>query len=354
VKKKALLICPHFFEKGGVSYYNSIIKKNFQSDRIGLDSYHIGRNSRWKKSRLRIVKSLYDLKALNKKIPNYDLIIINPSLHIKSIIRDGVFHFLAKNIHKKRTIVFFHGWDLKIEKIINNYGKRLFKKMFTFDKGIVLSGNFRKCIIKWGYDADRVVVETTSFEQSQADIANNINNVIFLSRLASGKGTMIAIKAIENVSKEFQQIRLFVVGDGERLKACKQYVNKNSLQKYIKFTGWLQGSKKHSCIQKCGIMLFPTRLEEGMPISILEGMGAGLAIVTRPIGGIKDLLTDGINGFMLKTLNPDIFAEKIKWLLKNPIQWEKISEMNRRQALQKFEIKNVIKRMEQMYYETAN
>jgi glycosyltransferase involved in cell wall biosynthesis len=98
-------------------------------------------------------------------------------------------------------------------------------------------------------------------------------------------------------------------------------------------------------------MIYPTSYGEGLPISLLEGMGMGHAIITRPVAGIPDILQDRINGFLVSSQKPQDFADKIKYLLNNRSVWQIISQRNKRQAQEKFEIKSVVKRLDTLFEE---
>ena len=148
------------------------------------------------------------------------------------------------------------------------------------------------------------------------------------------------------VADEFPEVKLFMVGDGALSQELKTYVSKRGLDHHVEFTGWLEGEQKYRLLSQCGIMLLPS-CSEGMPNSLLEGMGMGLAIVSRPVGGIPEIVTDGDNGFLVESLRPADFADKLRFLLSDKDAWEKISLRNRRTAEKKFEIQRVVKRLEQ-------
>lgn len=352
-KKKVLVLCPHPSEKGGVANYYSLVRKHFISEKVFLAFYYTGKEYHKKRHRNRVLKTLFDLFSIIKILPHYNLIVLNPSLDPKAVVRDGVFHFVAKRIFHRKTLVFFRGWIPEFERILDNYGKNLFKWFFNFDKALVLSKQFRKTLILWGGDPKAVSLETTTCEQHEFEVNKDPFKIIFLSRLTKGKGCLEAIQAIEILVKEFPNVKLFMVGEGEMKCELLKYVINHDLGKNVEFTGWLEGEKKYSLLSQCGIMLYPTYYGEGMPNNLLEGMGMGLAAVTRPVAGIPDIFVDGENGFLIESLNPNDFAMKVKFLFQNKDVWQTISERNRQIAKERFEISNVVKRLEQLYFEMS-
>lgn len=353
MKKKVLVLCPEQNAKGGVAHYYSLIDRYFTSERLTLAFYHTGKpaNTGYKNSR--ILKSLFDTLYLIKTIPDYDLIVLNPSLDAKSIIRDGTYNFIAKKLYSKRTLILFHGWNRKTEKLISSTSKGLFRYFFHSDKVLVLAKQFRNVLIEWGFPPDKIEMETTIYEHFEVQAQKDPYKIIFLSRFAEGKGCLEAIQAVEILVGEFPEIKLYMSGTGPLAPKMKEYVTNHNLDKNIEFTGWIEGPKKYTLLRQCGIMLFPTNYGEGMPICIIEGMGMGLAVITRPVAGLVDIITNDINGYLVESVEPEAFAEVIRNLLKDRDLWEKISLHNEDIAKRKFEATSVVKRLEQTYFELA-
>ncbi|WP_223910412.1 glycosyltransferase family 4 protein [Geobacter sp. AOG1] len=301
-----------------------------------------------------MIKTFKDLFLLAGLVRNYDLVVINPSLDAKAVIRDGIYHILVKRIMQKKTLVFFHGWDLEFEQKIDRYFKRVFKTIFNFDRSLVLARLFKDKLISWGFHPEKIDIETTVYEHYDLTLECDVNKIVFLSRFVREKGCMVAIQIVEILSKQFPEIKLFMAGDGPMASELKEYVRSSGLVKYVEFTGWLEGIEKHRLLKLCGIMLYPTAFGEGLPICLLEGMGTGLAIVTRPVAGIPDIFEEGENGFLIESLNLDDYVEKIRFLLNNKKVWQEISNNNRKKAIERFEIRSVAKRLDRLYYEVAH
>jgi glycosyltransferase involved in cell wall biosynthesis len=350
-KISVLILCPHPSGRGGVADYYRILRDHFHSDKIELHFYYTGKDFSDHLYQNRVFKSASDLLALLKELRGKDLVVLNPSLDPKAVIRDGVFHFIAKSLFRKKTLVFFHGWIPDFEEIIERYFNALFKLFFDFNRALVLASQFRNALIRWGYVPGRISLETTLYEHHEYDVYKNRFNIIFLSRFSKEKGCLEAIQTIEMLVDEFPEVKLFMAGDGEMMPVLEQYVTNRSLEKHVKFTGWLKGDEKYLLLHQCGIMLFPTSYGEGMPISIIEGMGAGLAIVTRPVAGIPAILTDLINGYLLESLRPCDYAIKLRYLFQNEDVWQNISNRNKLKAVERFEAGNVAKRIERLYWD---
>ena len=354
-KKEVLILCPNLSMKGGVAYYYSLLKKYFYSNFINLHFFFIGNEKTNISFYSRVLKSIFDLFKLFKHLSKFDLIILNPSLDPKALFRDGLIHLFAKLIYRKKSIIFFHGWTPKYEQLINKVFSKSFKLIFKANRNIVLAKQFKNKFIDWGFDPKLIIVGNTLFEYpSNFELNNSPNNIVFLSRFDKRKGCLTAIKTIEQLIHEFPKIKLYMVGDGVLLPKLKEYVNQHNLIKFIKFTGWLNGRQKYEILAKSGIMLYPTNYGEGMPISILEGMGFGLAIISRPVAGIPDIIIDGMNGFLIYSNNPSDFASKIKTIITNYNLWKTFSDTNIETANSKFNILKEIKKIEKIYYDSAS
>jgi glycosyltransferase involved in cell wall biosynthesis len=354
-KKPVLILCPDPAERGGVADYYKLVRKYFRSDRIELEFYYTGKsrksaNGIWNN---RILKFGKDFFSLMRVMDSKELIVFNPSLDRRAVIRDGIYHFLAKRVYRKKTLVFFHGWNLRFERSIGKYATNLFRMMFNFDRGLILASQFKNTMVGWGYNPGCLTVETTIYEAYDHCPEKDYRKVVFLSRFEPHKGCLEAIKAVEIVSKQRSDVRLYMVGDGTLSQQLKEYVESHRLGDNIVFTGWLEGEGKYQLLKSCGIMLYPTSYGEGMPICLLEGMGMGLVVVTRPVAGIRDIIEDGRNGFLVESTNPEAFAERLQYILGNAAVCESVSRNSEMEAELRFEIRNVTKRIEQIYFETG-
>lgn len=346
-KPRVLVLCPPPEESGGVAHYYSLVSKHFRSDALNLEFFYTGSRSA-SSGGGRSFQPLVDLAALQKTLPRHDLVVLNPSLDPKSLIRDGVYHLVAR-LNGRKTIVFFRGWSPKWEGVIERYAQGLFRRVFAADRLVVLCSRFGERLTSWGVPGATIVQETTTYEHHDCEVVNDPRRIVFLSRFAQGKGCLIAIKTLERLLPRFPELKLYMVGDGELRSELAAYVQQRGLAAHVEFTGWLSGEPKCRLLAQCGIMLFPTDYGEGMPNALVEGMGMGMAIVSRPVAGIADIIADGENGFLVPSLDPTDFADRVAALLDDPGLWQAISQCNRKLGRERFSITSVVARLESLY-----
>lgn len=304
---RALILSRDYRSIGGVVNVNNTMIANF-SKKIIAERFIIGRRRGKNSIYLRVIQAFDDaahlaIKVIKKK---YNLIHINPSIRIFSLFRDGLFIVTLRCIGFKNIIIFFHGWNSKIIKLINKHLilRRLFMKIFANAKAIiVLALSFKQELVDTGISTSKIHVLTTMFRK---DIFKNImpanfknhHYLLFLSRIVKEKGIYELVDAFESLRCDYNDLKLIFAGDGPDLKALTEYVYKKNLRNSVFFPGYVRDSAKAKVLLESDIYILPS-YNEGCPVSLLEAMAGGLAVVTTPVGGIFDIIEDNVNGILL-------------------------------------------------------
>ena len=138
---------------------------------------------------------------------------------------------------------------------------------------------------------------------------HKIKTILFLSTISKNKGIYEAINTFKLINKRNPDIKYIVAGDGPELKNIKMSLGKD-IKQMITFTGYVSGSDKENIFLKSDLYIFPSYYE-GMPISLLEAMGSGLPVICSDAGAIPDFFENGKMGYMIKELDPNVYANKI-------------------------------------------
>ncbi len=306
-----------------------------------------------------ILRLLSDYKSIWNALRIKDLMIINPSLNINCIYRDGISALISKKKNKK-LIVFFRGWDPKVEQraeksiFLRNWLKHTLLKA---DHIIVLSSRFKEKLIEWGYKKE-ITIETTLVDENLLNGFDHkhknvrINNLLFLSAVSKSKGIMEALDAFYLLKKKNPELTFHIAGAGKATLTVKEKINIQRITG-VNLLGYITGKDKAKAFRNADLFLFPS-YHEGMPNAVLEAMAFGLPVITTRVGGLPDFFEDGKMGLFLDNHDPAHIAEKIQYLLDRPGMMQQMSEYNYHYAKDRFYASKVAKRLEAIIATVAN
>jgi glycosyltransferase involved in cell wall biosynthesis len=347
--KKVLITVPLLSLPGGVTGLYNLLKLNqFEN----IEYFSVNFNS--KKWGVLFLPIRYFVFLI--KLTKVNIVHINPSMDAKSFYRDLVFCFISKVIFRKKTIIYWHGWQNDFFNKIKNSKLNLFLLKNSFNKSdiqLVLSTRFKDDLISIGYKG---VVHLESNVTEKINVTKTFNkqkdeiwNLLFISRITKGKGWDIAIKTLEIINKlKNNNVKLTIAGDGDCLNEAKLLKEKHEISN-INFTGHISGEEKVNLLKQSDILFFPTCYPEGMPITILEGMMYGMPIISRNEGGIPDHVNNNINGFLTDSVDPKVFADLILNLISDSLLFKQISENNLKTANIKFIPERLTNKLLELY-----
>lgn len=354
-----VLIVSHYLDSpGGVANFVAMLIKNF-SDEINCEHFPIGPEID-KKTKIRRVRcSIFDNVKLFLKCYRfrYDCVHLNPSLNTKSLLRDGLFMLILSILRYKHVVVFFHGWEKKTEKRIRK--SYILKLLFSsiFGKAaliLVLADNFRHSLCQMGVATGHVRTVTTMFDPDIFGVicpkeGGEGKTLLFMSRFVKEKGVYELLKAFQLVSSSFKDARLILAGDGPERENIKNWIDSQGLSDCVQVPGYVRGKTKGEMLKSANMFVFPTYYGEGCPVSLLEAMAAGLPVITTPVGGIPDIVTNGLNGILLDQVTPQAIATAIKHLFQDESLSSQMGNNNQVQAWNNYEASIVTRKIESFY-----
>ncbi|MBS3063604.1 MAG: glycosyltransferase family 4 protein [Candidatus Diapherotrites archaeon] len=140
---------------------------------------------------------------------------------------------------------------------------------------------------------------------------------LFVGTLGKRKAPEDTILAMAEVVKCHPAARLVIRGGGPRKKELEELVGKLGLTQNVAFQGFLSLAELAKEYAASTLLVFPT-LSEGFGRVIVEANACGKPVITTAIGPIPELVTDGVNGFLVKPRNPKALAEKMIYLFDHP------------------------------------
>lgn len=127
-------------------------------------------------------------------------------------------------------------------------------------------------------------------------------------RLVLKNGVQVAIAALAHLITKRKSIRLVLVGDGPEESNLRALAKDFGVESYVDFVGAVNHGFIHNYYKSANIILMPSipsdGIEEATSLSMLEGMAAGKVVVCSAIGGMKEVIADRENGYLV---NPNDF-----------------------------------------------
>ena len=92
---------------------------------------------------------------------------------------------------------------------------------------------------------------------------------------------------------------------------------------------------------------------ESAPLTLLEGMSSGLPVVATRVGGIPEIVDDGVNGFLVQSKNPEAIAERILDLNADPELRRRLGDAARETVLERYTAEKVVGQYMEIYEEVT-
>ena len=167
--------------------------------------------------------------------------------------------------------------------------------------------------------------------------------IIFTARMVREKGVCDLIEAAERLKDKYgTRIQFLLCG---RLTPNKTGVTEDYLKAHCdgEYICWLgERNDVKELLEKSHIMAFPSYYREGVPKSLIESSAIGRPIVTCDSTGCRDVVEDGVNGFLIPPKSPEVLAEKLAVLIDDKELRKSMGKASRERAEKEFSIKTVV------------
>jgi glycosyltransferase involved in cell wall biosynthesis len=177
--------------------------------------------------------------------------------------------------------------------------------------------------------------------------------LIVVARFHDGKGHAVLFNALRFVVDRFANVKLICLGEGDGEAEAKRICNELGLAQYVRFEGhrpdvadWLQAAD---------INVLPS-FYEGLPLTVLEAMASRVPTVASDVGGIPELVADGVSGLLVPPGDSSSLANALLRLAYDKDLRRSMGAAAWSRATQHFSLKLQVYKTEQLYldlYETA-
>ena len=129
--------------------------------------------------------------------------------------------------------------------------------------------------------------------------------IAFVGELSRRKNQAFLIKCLPRIRRTLGDVRLCLVGDGRERDKLLRLVSRLSLDDAVRLLGYREDAADF--IRACDLYVSPS-LSEGMPLNVIEALTLGKTVLVSRIKGHRDLVSDGVNGYLYDPFDMEEFT----------------------------------------------
>lgn len=198
-------------------------------------------------------------------------------------------------------------------------------------------------------------IDTAAFRRPHADTFRRqfgwSDNVIVLGCLGNirpAKGYDILLQAASLLGKE-SNYRFVVAGQPDKSGLYERLIDQQralGLEQVVKFLGFLDNTAQYLASLD---LFISTSITEGLPLSAIQAMSAGLPLLATRVGGYEELVTDKKNGWLVQAGNPETIAQGIEQLCADRGQMQRLGDNARKHVQATFDSQSMYQQYQALY-----
>jgi glycosyltransferase involved in cell wall biosynthesis len=199
-------------------------------------------------------------------------------------------------------------------------------------------------IKKFKKSDEKTIVE----KRREIQVPGNYRVIGTVTRLRREKGVEFFIKAIPFILEEFKDVFFIIIGDGPLRAELENLANDLNITKNLKFLGFRRDIAELLSIFDVNVI---PSITEGFPLSLVEGMAVGNAIVATKVGGMKEIAKDSKHVLFVPPKDALGIGQKVTLLFKNPTLSKNLSSSAKALSI-KFCIEKSAESIQDLYIES--
>ena len=166
-------------------------------------------------------------------------------------------------------------------------------------------------------------------------------------------GRMTAVKRTDDLLDALAALRergvdalLLLVGDGSDRERLERLAHGRGLAKSVLFLGYQDDVARWYAA--CDAIVLSSA-NEGTPVTLIEALAAGRPVVATRVGGVEDVVEDGVTGHLVRPGDTHAIAERLALLAADPELRRRMGETGRAQMLQRYAVPRLVDDVDRLY-----
>jgi glycosyltransferase involved in cell wall biosynthesis len=225
-------------------------------------------------------------------------------------------------------------------------------KFPLFGKIVAISEGIRKVLLRAGVPAEQVLcvpsaVDTRRFRPlcsresvlQEFGLKSDARLLGMVAQMIPRKGHDVLFEALPAILQEHPKTQALLFGRGPLDEELRRRAGERGLKWNVHFLGFRHDLEN---IIPCLDLLVHPAYMEGLGVSLLEAASCGVPIVASQVGGIPEIVLDGVNGHLIKPGDSASLARLVVELLDRPERLIELGKAGRERVLEKFSIERMV------------
>ncbi|WP_162806563.1 glycosyltransferase [Sphingosinicella terrae] len=247
----------------------------------------------------------------------------------------------------------FHGYDLS--QSLKEQGEDLYRPLFEAgDRFLPISHLWAEKLARLGCPADRIQILRMGVDCDEIGFApanwspGDPVRILSVGRLVEKKGAEYSIRALARVARSSPDLdwRFDIGGDGPLEQPLRELIAATGLQDRISLLGPLSSGQVRERLREAHLFLLPSVVAadgdmEGIPVSLMEAMAAGVPVVSTFHSGIPELVEHEVSGLLAPERDEDVLARHLESLIRDPDHRQSLARAARLKVEKAFDQKRI-------------
>lgn len=334
----------------GVSTHLNLLFDSALADAFALFQFRVGSEGRRETLPGKLWRLLSSPFALAFQIlrRNAAAVHINTSMNASAFWRDLAYLLVGK-LCGARVLYQVHGGETPLRFCKGNrLMESLLRASLRLPDVVVVLSQFELAAYRRFVPGEEIVLLPNSIDIAPYAHLKRVDDpqltglrLVYIGRLARAKGLHDALAGMARAQAQGIRVTMVIAGSGPDEEPLHEQVRQLGLDHTVRFVGPLFDTDKLSLYGHADILMLATYHAEGLPYALLESMAAGVPAITTRIGGIPDVMVDGVHGIFVPPHDEQAICRAIEKLAQDPALLAEMGDACRRRIAHSYTIERM-------------
>lgn len=218
------------------------------------------------------------------------------------------------------------------------------------ERVIVLSSSWQLWVNSLSPNAHTRVISNPApaVKPMPAKLAKADPMLLFLGAINETKGVFDLLRAVASLRHRYPRLRLVLAGTGAVIEEVKQCAEALGIAAQLELPGWVDAQMRDALLREADVFVLPSYYE-GLPMSVLEAMAAGLPVVASKVGGIPEVIDHLVDGWLVTPGDVPAIRVALEVLLADSLLRETMGKAAQQRIERCFSSERILEQIEETY-----